>query len=32
MTRKERRAWFHVNRKNLELPRWGELHKLNNDI
>jgi len=28
MTRKERRAWFHSNRKDLDLPRWGELHNL----
>ena len=28
MTRKERRAWFHLNRKDLKLPRWSELHKL----
>jgi len=29
MTRKERRAWFHANRKDLNLPRWRELHNLN---
>jgi len=28
MTRKERRAWFHANRKDLNLPQWGELHNL----
>ncbi len=25
MTRKERRTWYHENRKRLNLPRWGEL-------
>jgi len=28
MTRKERRSWFHLNRKSLDLPRWSELHNL----
>ena len=30
MTRKERRQWYHENRKKYNLPRWGELHTLNN--
>lgn len=25
MTRKQRRAWYHENRKRLKLPAWGAL-------
>lgn len=28
MTRKERRAWYHTNRKRLSLPTWGGLDTL----
>ena len=28
MTRKERRQWYHENRKKYDLPRWGELKNL----
>lgn len=28
MTRKERRQWYHENRKRLGLPRWGDLTTL----
>lgn len=27
MTRKERRQWYHRNRKRLELPEWGVLRE-----
>lgn len=28
MTRKERRQWYHENRKRLQLPEWGQLETL----
>jgi len=28
MTRKERRQWYHENRKKYDLLRWGELKNL----
>lgn len=28
MTRKERRQWYHENRKRLNLPKWGSLKTL----
>lgn len=28
MTRKERRAWYHENRRRLRLPKWSELDTL----
>ena len=28
MTRKERRQWYHENRKRLNLPAWRDLNKL----
>lgn len=28
LTRKERREWYHKNRKRLQLPRWGILETL----
>ena len=31
MTRKERRQWYHENRKKYNLPRWGELGSLENN-
>jgi len=31
MTRKQRRQWYHENRKKYNLPRWGELGSLENN-
>jgi hypothetical protein len=28
MTRKQRRQWYHENRKKYDLPRWGKLKNL----
>lgn len=28
MTRKERRKWYHDNRRRLKLPKWGQLESL----
>ena len=31
MTRKQRRQWYHDNKKRFNLPRWGELKSLANN-
>lgn len=28
MTRKERRKWYHENRKKMKLTPWGQLHEI----
>lgn len=30
MSRRERRHWYQQNKKRLNLPEWGALHKLGN--